>query len=106
MLPSGEIINLGQRSRKKSSEVRRNADDDLIVLFSIPASLELQPPVPAACLGSSGSPWPMPAWFVDEVDGLGAEHMATIPTLAFALATNGTGMRAMALDQAEQMFAT
>lgn len=47
----------------------------------------------------------MPAWFVDEVDGAGAEHMVTIPTPAFALATNDTGMRSMALDQAEQMLA-
>lgn len=31
--------------------------------------------------------------------------MATIPTPAFALATNGTGMSEMAVDQAEQMLA-
>lgn len=47
----------------------------------------------------------MPAWFVDEVARAGAEHMATIPTPAFALATNDTGMRSMAPDQAEQMLA-
>lgn len=32
--------------------LRRNANDDLVVVFSTPASLELQTPAPAACSGS------------------------------------------------------